>query len=54
MTKKASQLLIAAKAEVRFFSTDARLQLMYPRPPINVITVLGASILFGWSFQRTT
>ena len=27
---------------------------MYPLPPIRVITVLGASILLGWSFQRTT
>ncbi|TRY79860.1 hypothetical protein TCAL_17078 [Tigriopus californicus] len=28
---------------VRCFSTDARRQLMYPRPPISVVTVRGAS-----------
>ena len=54
MTRKASELLICARAEVLCFSTEDRLQLIYPRPPIIVMTVFGASILFGWSFHRTT
>ena len=50
ITKKASQLLIWARAAVFCFSTLARRQLMYPRPPIRVTTVLGASstLLLGW------
>ena len=36
-------MLIWAKAVVRCFSTVARRQLMYPRPPINVVTVFGLS-----------
>ena len=49
MTRKASKLLIWARAAVLCFSKVVRLQLMYPRPPIRVVTVLGVSI-FGMSF----
>ena len=45
MTRKASKLLIWARAAVLCFSKVVRLQLMYPLPPIRVVTVLGVSIL---------